>query len=59
VTYAVDLMRASLGQSAEFPVASSIGALGGAIALAFTAAALLFDPEQRLALPGTRQARNP
>jgi ABC-2 type transport system permease protein len=59
VTYAVDLMRASLGQSAEFPVASSIGALGGAIALAFTAAALLFDPEQRMALPGTRRARNP
>jgi predicted amidohydrolase YtcJ/ABC-type multidrug transport system permease subunit len=58
VTYAVDLMRVSLGQSAEFPVALSISALVGAIVLAFAAAAMLFDPEQRLALPGARRVRN-
>jgi hypothetical protein len=48
VTYAVDLMRGTLGQRAEFSVSHSLAALGVAIVLAFTAAAWLFDPERRL-----------
>jgi ABC-2 type transport system permease protein len=54
VTYAVDLMRAVLGQPAEFSVSYSLAALGIAIVVAFVAAAALFDPERRLS--GARPA---
>jgi len=54
VTYAVDLMRAALGQPTEFAVSSSLVALAAATAIAFVGAALLFDPERRFTLPVAR-----
>ena len=57
VTYAVDLMRGALGQPMEFSVSSSAAALGVAIVLAFTLAALLFDPERRFTWLGRDAAR--
>ncbi len=47
VTYGVDLMRRSLGQPAEFDAAAAILFLAAASVVAFCAAMLLFDPEQR------------
>jgi len=47
VTYAVDLMRHALGQQGEFGTWEDAGALLAASGIAFLAAALLFDPEQR------------
>ena len=47
VSYAVDLMRAALGQPSEFDVRWSVLVLLTATALAFLLATFLFDPEQR------------
>jgi ABC-2 type transport system permease protein len=47
VTYMVDLMRRALGQPVEFGAATALGALLLSALLAFSLAALLFDPEQR------------
>lgn len=48
VSYAVDLLRTSLGQPAEFGVARSVVVLALTTLLAFVLAAALFDPERRL-----------
>jgi ABC-2 type transport system permease protein len=48
VTYAVDLMRHALRQSAEFAVGRDLLVLLGATAIALALTALIFDPEQRL-----------
>jgi ABC-2 type transport system permease protein len=53
VTYAVDLMRGALGQRSEFSISYSLAALVLAIALAFIAAASLFDPEHRVSRMGS------
>jgi ABC-2 type transport system permease protein len=47
ITYAVDLMRGALHQPTEFTPLRATLAIGLACALAFVAAALLFDPERR------------
>ena len=47
VTYAVDLMRHTMGQPAEFGVGRDVAVLLGVTAAAFILTALLFDPEQR------------
>jgi ABC-2 type transport system permease protein len=47
VSYGVDLVRTTLGQPAEFPVARSIVVLSGTIVMALTIAVWLFDPERR------------
>ena len=47
VSYAVDLMRNTLGQPAEFSVTRSLLVLGATSLLAFALAAFIFDPEQR------------
>jgi len=47
VSYAVDLMRASLGQPSEFGPAQCIVVLGTLTLLLFVGTILLFDPEQR------------
>lgn len=57
VTYAVDLMRAALGQPAEFSAARSLLVLGTWIVLAFVLTALLFNPEQRFVLRGRPNIR--
>ena len=49
VTYAVDLLRHALGQPAEFTATLDVEVLVGATVVAFALAALLFDPERRLA----------
>jgi ABC-2 type transport system permease protein len=54
VTYAVDLTRGALGQPMEFGVAISLAVLAVSTIVAFTAAALLFDPERRMARMGRR-----
>jgi ABC-2 type transport system permease protein len=48
VSYAVDLMRAVLGQPAEFGATRSIIFLGATTVVAFLLTTALFDPEQRL-----------
>jgi ABC-2 type transport system permease protein len=48
VTYAVDLMRGSMGQRMEFGTATSALALVGVTAVAFVLAVMQFDPERRL-----------
>ena len=50
VSYAVDLMRAALGQPTEFGVAPSIAALVATAALLFAVTALVFDPERRVTI---------
>jgi ABC-2 type transport system permease protein len=50
VSYAVDLMRGALGQPVEFGAARSILMLAGTAVLLFLVTAMVFDPEQRLAL---------
>ena len=50
VTYAVDLLRHTLGQPAEMPLVPALGVVLGATGLAFLLTALLFDPEQRFTL---------
>ena len=47
VTYAVDLMRHTMRQPAEFGVGRDVAVLLGVTAAAFILTALLFDPEQR------------
>lgn len=47
VTYAVDLMRAALGQGAEFSATRSLTVLGMTIVVGFVVTAFVFDPEQR------------
>lgn len=49
VSYAVDLMRAALGQGAEFGALRSIVVLGLTTLVAFILTAAIFDPEQRFA----------
>jgi ABC-2 type transport system permease protein len=51
VSYAVDLVRASLGQPAETPPGVAAMVVAGTAAAAFGLTALLFDPEQRF-VPG-------
>lgn len=55
VTYQVDLVRHALGQPAEFPVPTDVGALAAATVVAFVLTIVLFDPEQRLV--GRRRLR--
>ena len=50
VTYAVDLLRAALGQPAEFGAGRSAAVLVAATVVAFVLTAVLFDPERRLML---------
>jgi ABC-2 type transport system permease protein len=50
VSYAVDLMRAALGQPSEFGVVRSMVVLAATAIIVFVAAAFAFDPEQRFAL---------
>jgi len=47
VTYAVDLLRAALGQPAEFSVAHSALVLIATAVVAFLLTAVIFDPERR------------
>ena len=47
VTYAVDLMRAALGQPAEFGAQWSLFVLGTTTGLLFLVTIFVFDPEQR------------
>jgi ABC-2 type transport system permease protein len=51
ITYAVDLMRGALHQPVEFTSWRAAAVIGLACALAFAAAALLFDPERRFTSP--------
>jgi ABC-type multidrug transport system permease subunit len=55
VTYAVDLMRGALGQPMEFGVGASLAVLAVSTVVAFGAAAVLFDPERRMARVGGRR----
>jgi ABC-2 type transport system permease protein len=55
VTYAVDLMRGAFGQPMEFGVVNSLVVLAVSTAVAFVAAALLFDPERRVIRAGGRR----
>ncbi len=55
VTYGVDLLHHAVGQPAEFAAATDLAAVLGTIVVAFAAAALLFDPEQRFS--GRRRSR--
>jgi ABC-2 type transport system permease protein len=48
VSYAVDLMRAALGQPSEFGVARSVAALGATTVVLFLVTAFVFDPERRV-----------
>jgi ABC-2 type transport system permease protein len=48
VSYAVDLTRGALGQPMEFTALRSLAMLVGSTALAFAAAVILFDPEERI-----------
>jgi ABC-2 type transport system permease protein len=48
VSYAVDLMRAALGQPSEFGAAQSILALTATVVVLFVATAVVFDPERRV-----------
>jgi ABC-2 type transport system permease protein len=48
VSYAVDLMRAALGQPSEFGAAHSILALTATAVLLFLLTILVFDPERRV-----------
>ena len=48
VSYAVDLMRAALGQPSEFGAAQSILALAATVVVLFVATAVVFDPERRV-----------
>jgi ABC-2 type transport system permease protein len=50
VSYAVDLMRAALGQPSEFGAARSILTLTATAALLFLVTAFVFDPERRVVL---------
>ena len=54
VSYAVDLMRAALGQPSEFGVRWSIAVLIVATAVLFIATVVVFDPEQRFMSRGRR-----
>ena len=47
VTYQVDLMRQAFGQPGEFTLGRNLAALALTTGFAFSAAVLLFDPEQR------------
>jgi ABC-2 type transport system permease protein len=48
VSYAVDLMRAALGEPSEFGIMQSIVVLSATTVLAFAVTVWIFDPEQRL-----------
>lgn len=52
VTYTVDMLRAALGQPAEFSFERSLLSLVVALAVTFGVGALLFDPERRFMLRG-------
>jgi len=56
VSYAVDLMRAALGQPSEFGVARSIVALTATTVLLFLVTIFVFDPERRV-VPRDRPVR--
>jgi ABC-2 type transport system permease protein len=56
VSYAVDLVRAALGQPTEAAPAMALAAVAGAAVVAFGLTAVLFDPEQRF-LPRAGQGR--
>jgi ABC-type multidrug transport system permease subunit len=47
VSYAVDLMRAALGEPSEFGAARSVLVLTATTLLVFLVTAVVFDPEQR------------
>ena len=49
VSYAVDLMRAALGQPSEFAAAQSILALTATVLVLFLVTVAVFDPERRVA----------
>jgi ABC-2 type transport system permease protein len=64
VSYGVDLVRAALGQPAEFSIVRSVLVLAATIAIGWALTILLFDPERR-SLPrfqraagGQRELRN-
>ena len=56
VTYAVDLLHQAFGQPAEFSLATDAGVILAVTVVAFGAAALLFDPEQRFTARGSQRA---
>jgi ABC-2 type transport system permease protein len=56
VTYAVDLLRHAVGQPGEFSLPTDAAVVLAATVIAFVAAALLFDPEQRFTVRGARRA---
>lgn len=58
VTYAVDLLRHAFGQPAEFLPALDTVAVLGVTLIAFAAAALLFDPEQRFTTRGVQRPQD-
>jgi ABC-type polysaccharide/polyol phosphate export permease len=48
VSYAVDLMRAALGQPSEFTITQSLAALTATTVLLFVFTLVVFDPERRM-----------
>jgi ABC-2 type transport system permease protein len=56
VTYAVDLLRHAFGQPGEFSLPTDAAVVVAVTVVAFGAAALLFDPEQRFTARGGRRA---
>jgi ABC-2 type transport system permease protein len=58
VTHMVELLRRALGQPVEYRLGTSVVALTGFTLVAFTAAALAFDPEARLIGTRHRSARD-
>jgi ABC-2 type transport system permease protein len=52
VTYAVDLLRHAFGQPGEFTLTTDAAVVAAATLIGFTAAVLLFDPEQRFTARG-------
>jgi ABC-2 type transport system permease protein len=57
VTYAVDLLRAAVGQPTEFGVARSVLVLLAVMLIGFTATLMLFDPEHRVVALRARGGR--
>jgi ABC-2 type transport system permease protein len=58
VSYAVDLMRAALGQPSEFGAVHSMLVLAATTVLIFVVTIFIFDPEQRF-MARPRRAKGP